>query len=302
MNKKDAVTSALTYFKLAKIAAIRWWIREPFRDAAIISYYTIFSLPGLLAIIVFLAGKLFGQEALVGDISQQFESLIGADVADFIESIIVSARLGDGSVWATIISISTLIFGATGVFYQLQKTLNDIWHIEPNPKNMLLKLVLDRMLAFGVIITVGFFLITSLVASALLNLVSQWLASRLFEEITILFGVVDIMLSFAVLTCVFSAIYRMLPDGSVKWTYALKGGAITSLLFVIVKFGLAYYFTHSEPASTYGAASSVVLLMIWVTYTSLILLYGAELTHTFAEHSKEKPVLEPYAKQASTHQ
>ena len=183
---------------------------------------------------------------------------------------------------STILSVATLIFGATGVFYQLQQILNKIWEVKPKPKQMILKLIKDRVFSFGLILAVGFLLLVSLVLSAALTALSDWVESHVSEAFLVVFKFADIIISVGVITVLFAAMFKFLPDAKIKWRDVWHGAIMTSVLFVIAKFLLGLYFGHSDPGSTYGAAGSIILIMLWVNYAGLILLFGAEFTQVYA--------------------
>jgi membrane protein len=261
----------------------QWLAREPFRSSAVISFYTIFSLPGLLVIIINLAGYFYGEEAVTRRISSEIGNMIGRNTAKDIEAIIANASVHQDFTFASLVGIATLIFGATGVFYQLQQTLNMIWEVKPQPKRKIVKMVLDRIFSFGLILAVGFLLLVSLVLSTLLSIVSSWVAYYFSETFNIVFRILDLSLSLGVVTFLFAAIFKFLPDAKIPWRDVWVGALVTALLFVIAKFALGLYFGHSNPASAYGAAGTVILLMLWVSYAGLILLFGAEFTRIYAD-------------------
>jgi membrane protein len=261
-----------------------WSQREPFNNSIIIAYYTIFSLPGLLVIIINLAGYFFGNDVVTERISTQIQGLVGGNTAKDIQGIIDKASSSKDSTLASIIGVATLLFGATGVFYQVQQILNKIWEVKPKPKQKLLKLIKDRLFSFGLILVVGFLLLVSLVISTALTAVSDWISDRLSEAFTILFHLADIAVSFSVVTFLFAAIYKFLPDAKIRWRDVWIGAIVTASLFVIAKYALGLYFGNSDPASTYGAAGSVILIMLWVSYAGMILLFGAEFTKVYARH------------------
>jgi membrane protein len=260
-----------------------WSEREPFSNSIIIAYYTIFSLPGLLVIIVNLAGYFFGHEAVTNQISTQVGGMVGGDTAKSIEDMIANASKSEGSTLATVLSVATLLFGATGVFYQLQQILNKMWEVKPKPKQKFLKLVKDRVFSFGLILVIGFLLLVSLVLSAAVTSISKWVSSNISEALVVLFSAIDIILSIGVVTLLFAAIFKFLPDAKIRWKDVWVGAFLTSILFVIAKFLLGLYFGHSNPGSTYGAAGSIILIMLWVSYAGMILLFGAEFTKVYAD-------------------
>jgi membrane protein len=255
---------------------------EPFNKSIIIAYYTIFSLPGLLVIIINIAGYFFGKEAVTGQISGQIQGMIGGDTAGDIQRIIANATESKGTTLASILGVATLIFGATGVFYNLQQIFNKIWEVKPKPKGKFLKLIKDRLFSFGLILVVGFLLLVSLVLSAALAAVATWVASHISDSLRILFKALDILVSLGVITVLFAAMFKFLPDAKVKWRSVWVGALVTSVLFVVAKYLLGLYFGKSEPGSTYGAAGTIVLIMLWVSYAGMILLFGGVFTRVYA--------------------
>lgn len=266
----------------------QWLDREPFRNSAVIAFYTIFSLPGLLVIIINLAGYFYGEDAVTRRISSEIEGMIGGNTAKDIEAIIANASVHQDFTFASIVGLSTLIFGATGVFYQLQQTLNSIWEVKPEPKRVIVKMVLDRLFSFGLILAVGFLLLVSLILSAVLTVLSDWVAFYFSETFNLVFRLLDISLSLTVVTFLFAAIFKFLPDAEVPWRDVWIGALVTALLFVLAKFGLGFYFGHSNPASAYGAAGTIILIMLWVSYAGLIVLFGAEFTRIYADRRGER--------------
>lgn len=268
----------------------QWKEREPFNNSIIIAYYTIFSLPGLLVIIINIAGYFFEKESVTQNITAQIQSIVGGDSAKDVEQIVTKAQSeGDDRMSiASILSVATLLFGATGVFYQLQQILNKMWEVKPKPKQMILKLIKDRIFSFGLILVVGFLLLVSLVLSAALTAVSDWITSNVSENLIILFKGLDVILSLGVITLLFAAMYKFLPDAKIKWKDVWIGAMTTAVLFTIAKFLLGLYFGNSDPGSTYGAAGSVILIMLWVSYAGMILLFGAEFTQVYAKHHGRK--------------
>jgi membrane protein len=242
-----------------------WNDRDAFSASAVLAYYTIFSLPGLLVIIINVAGYFWGKEAVSREIMSQVEGMIGGDTATQVEDIIAKASVTKGTILSSVIGIASILFGATGVFYHVQQLFNKIWEVQPKPKQQFLKLLRDRLFSFGLILVIGFLLLVSLVVSAALSALSQWVAHHLSESLLVVFNI--------------------LPDAKVQWRDVWVGALLTTVLFVIAKYALGLYFGKSQPGSTYGAAGSIILIMLWVSYASLVLLYGAEFTRTWAKHS-----------------
>lgn len=289
-----------TYFiketwALLKESFTAWYGRDPFRNGAVISYYTIFSLPGLCVIVINIAGYFYGTDALTNQVSTQIESAVGSEAAKWVERIIANAYTSQGLTWSSIISLGTLIFGATGVFYQVQQTLNTIWQVKPNPNKMIVNFLRDRLFSFGMILAIGFLLLVSLIISSLIASLSEWLSANFFGLIDLVLKWVDITISLAVITFLFAAIFKVLPDAEIRWKDVWAGAFVTSFLFVIAKFMLGLYFGYSNPGSIYGAAGSIILIMIWTTYSGMILLYGAEFTRAYAQRYGIKVEASEYA-------
>lgn len=269
-----------------------WTARNPFHNSIIIAYYTIFSLPGLLLVIVTSVGYFYSKEEITEQITSQIQAVMGGDTAEDVSSILLKARETQDTLVSSIIGIATLLFGATGVFYELQQMFNRIWkvplHPKPKTKHKIIALVRDRLFSFGLILVVGFLLLVSLILSAGLSAVSAWVALHWSEALNSAFRIVDILLSMSIITLLFAALFKFLPDAKVPWKDVWAGALLTALLFVVAKFALGYYFGQSTLSSMYGAAGSIILIMLWVSYTGLILLFGAEYAHVSSQHSKEK--------------
>lgn len=281
MNKLSKGISS--FWGLLKQTFSRWNDREPFNNSVIIAYYTIFSLPGLLVIIINLAGAIFGADAVTHQVSGQISGLVGQDTAKDIEAMILAGSKSKGTVLSTVLSIATLLFGATGVFYQMQQVLNRMWDVKPKPKGKILKLVKDRVFSFGLILVVGFLLLVSLFLSAALTAVSDWVNGMLSEAFAVVFYVLDLAVSIGVITLLFASIFKFLPDARIRWRDVWVGAFLTAILFVVAKFALGLYFGNTNPGSAYGAAGTVILIMLWVSYAGLIVLFGAEFTQVYAE-------------------
>ncbi|MGC1243325.1 MAG: YihY/virulence factor BrkB family protein [Chryseosolibacter sp.] len=262
---------------------------DPFNKSIVIAWYTIFSLPGLLVIIINIAGYFFGTEAVTGQITGQVGGMIGGDTAGEMERLIANSTQSKGTTLSSILGIATLIFGATGVFYNLQLIFNQIWEVKPKPKEgKILKLVKDRVFSFGLILAIGFLLLVSLVLSAGLAAVATWVSNHISESLKVIFKVLDIVVSLGVITVLFAALFKFLPDAKVQWRSVWVGAALTSVMFVIAKFLLGLYFGKSDPGSTYGAAGSIILIMLWVSYAALILLFGGLFTRLYANRKGHK--------------
>jgi membrane protein len=259
-----------------------WNEDDPFRQSAVIAYYAIFSLPALLVLLINVVGLFFGREAVNGEISRQISGVMGDDTAKQVEQIIAKASETKAGVISTIIAVVTLLFGATGVFIQLQKTLNQIWDVEQKPNQGFLVELRHRLFSFGLILSIGFLMLISLVVSSGLAAFSHYLESRLPEAIAYLFYALEFIFSLAVISTMFLLMFKFLPDVRMKWRYLITGAVLTGLLFMLGKYGLSFYFGKAEPASAYGAAGSIILILLWVSYSSMIVFFGAEFTKQFA--------------------
>lgn len=297
MTDTDAPKEGFRKWKFLFLQAYKnWQANKPFRISAVISYYTIFALPGLLIVTINLAGSAFGEEALKHEIFTKTHDYIGDEAAIAIEKIVINAFEQQGLSIANIIGLLTMLFGATGVFYQMQQSLNDVWQITYDSKPGFLKNLKNRFFSFGMILVIGFLLLVSLVISATMAALHDVLLKFLPESLLVVFQASDLLVSAIVITLLFAAMFKFLPDVKIKWKDLWKGAAISSVLFVTAKVLLSYYFQYSNPASSYGAAGGVVLLMIWVTYSAMVLMYGAELTRLYVIHYGSGYTLKPLAK------
>jgi len=264
-----------------------WVENDPFGKSAVISYYTLFSLPSLLMIVAWIASELFGVEAVRGKIAKRLGAFIGEGASNAIEGMIANASVKEGSTVAVIIGIAMLIFGATGVFVRLKMAMNDIWHVEPR-KTVWLQTIIDRLISFGMILVLGFLFLVSLILSFVLKIVSDYIGTFAPKIAEVAASTFSYLLTFIVITGLFAALFKLLPDIKIRWKTTLSGAALTTVLFLIGEFLLGYYFTQSDPTSVYGGASSVVLIMLWVYYTCMILFFGAEFTAQYAHYIDEK--------------
>lgn len=277
-------------FKLKKIWPLlkttfkSWNEKDPFRQSAIISYYSIFSIPALLVIIIAVAGLFFGREVVSGYIHDMIADTMGNETAKSIQEMIIKTSEEKKSVWAAIIGIATLLIGATTVFAQFQKSLNIIWEVKADPdKEGIMDMLKTRLFSFGLIVSIGFLLLISLVITSMLTAVSDYLKSNWPDALLYIFYVIEFLISFAVITVLFALMFKILPDAKIKWRYVWIGAMLTGLLFVIGKFALGFYFGKADPGSAYGAAGSIILIMLWVSYSSMIVFFGAEFTKAYSD-------------------
>jgi membrane protein len=267
---------------LAKEAATEWVNDNAPTLGAALAYYTAFSLAPLLVISIGIAGMVLGQEAAQGEIFQQLRTLVGDESSKAMQELVKSAASDQShSLWATIVGGATLLFGASTVFGQLQTSLNAIWGVQPKPGRGIKGIIYDRVLTFSFILVVGFLLLVSLVLTAVVAGVGKWMggflpAGELFIQ------AVNFGLSLAVITVLFAMIFKFLPDAKIAWRDVWVGAFITALLFVLGKSGLGIYLGKSSVGSSFGAAGSLVVLLVWVYYSAQILFFGAEVTQVYA--------------------
>ncbi len=270
----------LKILKLLKATYISWDKNDPWAKSAIIAYYALFSLPSLLIITVHLAGIFFGVEAVEGRVTGELSGLIGEGSAELIQAMIINSALKESSVLFIIFGIGTLIFGATGVFFQLQKALNNIWSVRAK-EGGIFDTLKRRVVSFGLVISIGLLLLISLVVSSAINAFSEFIGNYVSSSSFMVSGL-NFIFSQLIITALFAAIFTFLPDVKIRWRTNLVGAFMTSLLFLAGKYLIGFYFSKSDPASVYGAAGSVVLLLLWVYYTCLILFFGAEFSVNWA--------------------
>jgi membrane protein len=277
----NIAAKAKSTFDLLKQAAVDWMEDNALRLSAALSYYSIFSIAPLLVIAIAIAGWFLGPQVAQGMLHDQLSGLLGAKAAEGVEGMIQSASKPTSSVMAGIMGGITLLLGASGVFGQLKDALNTIWEVEAKPGRGVWKFIHERLLSFGMVAVIGFLLLVSLFVTTALAGVSKYLGSVLPMS-GVLLGVLSSAVSFGVITVLFASVFKFLPDAKVQWRHVWIGAALTALLFEIGKALLAWYLGKQGAASAYGAATSAVLLLLWVYYASLILFYGAEFTQVYA--------------------
>jgi membrane protein len=269
-------------FSLLKATAFEWLDDQAPTLGAALAYYTVFSLAPLLIISIALAGLVFGAEAAQGQIFDQLRGLLGDASGKAMQEIVQSASAEPKTgVVATVIGFVTLLFGASGVFGQLQASLNIIWGVQPKPGRGILGIIRDRSLSFGFILVVGFLLLVSLLLTAGIAFVGKQFGAMV-PGMEALIQILNSILSLAVITLLFGMMFKILPDANIAWRDVWIGAFITALLFTLGKFALGFYLGRSGVASSYGAAGSLIVLLLWVYYSSQIVFFGAEFTQVYA--------------------
>ena len=265
--------------------------------SASLSYYTIFSLPPLLIIIISVCGLFFGPKAIRGEIFGQINGLLGNAAAIQIQETIKNVTLSGSNTFATIIGVIVLLIGASGVFAEIQDSINFIWGIKAKPKRGLVKFLTNRLMSFSMIGSVGFLLLVSLIVNSTLDVLNKKLAVHFPLDTIYIFYVINILIVFIIITLLFTVIFKTLPDGKIVLRDCIIGAAFTAVLFMIGKFAIGAYLGSSAIASVYGAAGSVILILAWVYYSAIILYFGAEFTKVYALTHGQKIIPNEYSVQ-----
>lgn len=256
--------------------------------SASLAYYTTFAIAPLLLIIVSLAGMFFGQEAAQGKVFTELNKLVGAGAADQIQDTIRNISDNKQTTFAMIAGFVTLFIGTTGVFMEIQDSINHIWRVKAKPKTGWIRMIINRILSFSMVIGLGFLLIVSLLVNGIILALSERL-QIFFPDITLLFiNAFNFIITFIVISALFGIIFKFLPDVHIGWKDVKTGAFFTALLFMLGKFLIGLYIEKIGPGSAYGAAGSLIIILIWVYYTSAILFFGAEFTQVFADCFGEK--------------
>jgi membrane protein len=272
------------FFKIAGSAFGRWWGKDPFMQSAVIAYYAIFSMPGLLVIVISIGSLFFKKDAITGQLYTQISSIMGIETARQIQDMIISISQTNKSVLATIIGIIAVLLGATGVFVELQKALNVIWEVKAKPRRAVFTVIRTRLFSFGLILSVGFLLLISLTITTIIAIIGNWVMNHWPNIVLIIFYVLNFIISFGVVMILFALLFKILPDAKIQWKHLWWGSILTAFLFILGKTAIGFYLSKTNPGSAYGAAGSIVLILLWVSYSSMIFFYGAEFTRAYADY------------------
>lgn len=285
------------YMKFDKIKSLGQTILKSFSKflddrglklSASLAYYTVFSLPALLFMLIGLGGLFFGEEAIRGEVFQSITGFVGPNAAKDIQNILQHTSINQSNIWATIIGGILLWFSAAGVFAEIQDSINFVWGLKPKPKKGLAFMVINRLLSFSMILVLGFILMVSLVLNALVGSFLDKLKSYFPDNMVNALLIIDYAVMLAVVVLLFSLLFKLLPDAKIKFKDVLPGAIFTSIFFFIGKFLIGFYLTHYGNVSTYGAAGSIILVILWVYYTAIILYVGAEFTQAhMLDHGKQ---------------
>ncbi|KAA6439981.1 YihY/virulence factor BrkB family protein [Dyadobacter flavalbus] len=271
------------YFSVLKESFSEFMNDNGLKLSAALSYYTIFSLAPMLLVIISVFSIFFGRDAIQGELFGQIRGLVGSSAALQLQEILKNAELSNKSGIAAALGIGTLLIGATGVFAEMQDSINFIWAIKSKPKKGWLQYLKNRLISFSLILTLGFLLVVSLGASALVDVLSNRLERYFSEASVIIFYFVNLGLVLTIITALFTVIFKVLPDGELRWKECMIGAGFTAILFLIGKFAISFYLGKSDLGATYGTSASIVILLTWIYYSSIILYFGAEFTKVYAK-------------------
>jgi membrane protein len=280
----------MSWWKTLRELTTNWGLHRCSTQSAALAFYTIFSLAPVLVVVIALAGAVWGEEAVRGQIFEEFERLMGRDSALLVQEVLKSVAISGGPA-TTLVGIVTLLLGATAVFGQLQDALNTVWAVAPKPGATLTTLLSKRLHSFALVVGIGFLLLVSLILSAGLTGFSRYLERSLDLPVDFL-QIANFVASFALITLLFAMTYRILPDVKIGWRDVWLGSLLTSLLFVVGKTLIGLYLGRTSIASAYGAAGSLVVILLWVYYSALIFFFGAEFTRVHSRQfrtSRAKP-------------
>ena len=273
------------YLSVVKKAFVSFVEDNGMKLSASLSYYTIFALCPILIVIMSLAGIFFGRDAVHGKIYGQIKGLVGNDAALQVQEIISNIQNSNQGTGGAIVGIVLLIVGATGVFTEIQDSINYIWSVKAKPQKGWKKYLINRAISFSLVVGIAFVLLVSLVVNAIMDLMNDRLM-RFFPDYSIyLFYVLNLLILLFVIGLLFTVIFKVLPDATIAWRDAIIGAIFTSILFLAGKFLIGYYLGHSSIGTTYGAAASIIIILLWVYYSSIILFFGAEFTRMYAIHA-----------------
>jgi membrane protein len=265
----------------------KFFSEDPMSYSASIAFYTIFSLPAVLIVILSVAGSIYGDQAVSGQLYYQIEFFVGSDSARQIQAIIQNATLSETGTIATAIGIATLLFSATTVFISIQNGLNKIWGVKAKPKRGWVKFIINRALSFVMVLFFGFLTITSLLLETGLEVFRELLIQYISGYTFYLMKTLNLVIFMVLLTIVFAMVFKLLPDAVIRWRDVVVGAFVTTVLFTIGRLLISLYLGNSDLGDTYGAAGSLVLILVWVYYSSTILLLGAQFTQVYSKrHGK----------------
>lgn len=279
-------TGIKTYWTILKQTFSDFIDDKVLKLSASLAYYTIFSVAPMLIVIIFFCDLFLGREAIEGTLYSQIKGLVGSEAAIQVQQMIRNASLSQDMSWATIVGFVTLFIGATGVFAEIQDSINTIWRLKSKPKKGkgLVRMIMNRLQSFSLVISMGFILLVSLVVNGIIEIFNQRLANLFPQVGMVVIYLVNLAITFAVITALFAVIFKVLPDARIRWRDVIVGSIATAILFMLGKFAIGVYLGASKVGSTYGAAGSIVIILLWVYYSAAILYFGAEFTRVYVQH------------------
>jgi membrane protein len=292
--RTDQRSKLKTSGELVKKSFKEWSEDKASRLAAAMAYYTIFSIAPLLIITVAIAGWFFDRNVAQDQLIAQFSGLIGQEGAEILQTMLESANKPANNLIASVVGIVTLMFGASGVFNAMQDALNTIWEVIPKPNRGLRGIIKDRTLSFSMVLVIGFLLLVMLVVSTLLSAITSYFSGNI-ETTAIVMQVINFFVSFAITTIMFAMIFKIVPDVEIAWRNVWLGAVVTSILFSVGRFAIGTYLGNSSVTSAYGAAGSLVVILVWVYYSAQILFLGAEFTQVYTGMYSSRPAPMPNA-------
>lgn len=286
-NKPEKLSRGVkNYIKLFSKTIKQWLKDDAFQQSAVIAYYTLFSLPSLLVIVISIAGYFYGKSNIQDEIMEEIGRFIGMETAQSLGGIVSNVNVHYSSTLAIVISVLILFFGATGAFFQLKKAMNKIWGVRTIKANIL-QVVFDRLISLGMVLTIGFMMVISLVVTTVVTALGQYIGEFAPQLTSAALKGFNFLFSYIFIGFLFAAVFKLLPDIKIRWKVTFIGASITTVLFLVAEYGISVYLSTSDPTSVFGGASSVILIMLWVYYSCLIMFFGAEFTVQYAIYKKE---------------
>ena len=261
---------------------------DVFAKAAAVSYYAVFALPGLMLISITVATIIFDEQRVIDEFTEEFADVLGESGAQTFQRLMTGVQQIEGSWIATTIGVLTLVFGSTAIFIQLQKSLNSIWDVTKKPDEGVKSMVRDRLISLALVLILNILFLLFLTLSTMMSAFNSWISTNMGAAVTFFSFLLNIGLSIAILAVVFALVFKYLPDVEISWRVVWPGALITAVLFTIGKELIAFYLTHSDVGSTYGAGSAIILFLLWIYYSSLIVFFGAEFTQVYARKEGER--------------
>ncbi|MFA5910600.1 MAG: YihY/virulence factor BrkB family protein [Vicinamibacterales bacterium] len=287
-------SSVTAFLRMFGSAGRAWWDDDAPRLGASLAYYTLFAIAPILLVATAVAGMAFGAEAVRGEIVGQLDQLVGREGALAVQSLLEGASQRRAGIVATVLGGIAFVVAATGAFLELQVALNTIWRVKPNPGVHFKAFLMDRVRSFGLVVAIGFLLLVSLAVTAALAALNAWLSS-LSPDLPVVWSTISMLVSLVVTTGLFALLFRFLPDVKLRWRDVTTGALVTAVLFTIGQQVIGLYLGQGSMASSFGAAGSMMILLLWVYYSCQILLFGAEFTRVYSTRHGAGPQPESFA-------